>query len=85
MINSDKAIRFHKAAALYAVALTAVILTAGCKKSPEKIDLSSTHTTSAETMASSAAPGIRSRRPAPGRQRRLPPQPRSLPRSPTKR
>lgn len=56
MINSDKAIRFHKAAALYAVALTAVILTAGCKKSPEKIDLSSTHTTSAETMASSAAP-----------------------------
>lgn len=51
-----KSLCIHKTAALCALALTAAVLTAGCKKSPEKIDLTSTHTTSAGTMSSSEAP-----------------------------
>lgn len=42
-----------KTAAICALALSATILTTGCKKSPEKVDLGSTHTTAAETMAPS--------------------------------
>ncbi|NBH73163.1 DUF4163 domain-containing protein [Clostridiaceae bacterium] len=42
----------HKTAALCALALLTAALAAGCKKSPEKVDLTSTHTTAAETMAS---------------------------------
>ena len=43
--------RSRKGAALCVLALTTAALVSGCKKSPEKIDLSSTHTTVAETMA----------------------------------
>lgn len=43
--------RFRKGTALCVLALTTAALVSGCKKSPEKIDLSSTHTTVAETMA----------------------------------
>lgn len=43
----------HKRIILYSLTLAAIMaMTAGCKKSPEKIDLSSTHTTAAETMVS---------------------------------
>lgn len=41
----------HKITILGAVTLASALLITGCKKSPEKIDLSSTHTTEAETMA----------------------------------
>lgn len=43
--------RSRKGAALCVLALTTAALVSGCKKSPEKIYLSSTHTTVAETMA----------------------------------
>ena len=44
-----------KAVLLSAIALAAC-LAAGCRKAPEKIDLSSTHTTAAETMAPATQP-----------------------------
>lgn len=54
MNNHQKNSLIHKTAAVCTLALTAAILTTGCKKSPEKIDLTSTHSTAAETMASPA-------------------------------
>ena len=52
-------IRSHKGIALGLLALLSTLLITGCKKSPEKIDLSSTHSTAAETMAAStAAPSL---------------------------
>lgn len=44
----------HKAVIPCALALCVAVLAAGCKKSPEKGSLASTHTTAAETMASAA-------------------------------
>ena len=41
----------HKIAIFGTLTLTVALLVTGCKKSPEKIDLSSTHTSEAETMA----------------------------------
>ncbi len=46
----------HKKTALCALAFSTAILAVGCKKSPEKIDLTSTHTTAAETMAPTETP-----------------------------
>lgn len=46
----------HKKTALCALAFSTALLAVGCKKSPEKIDLTSTHTTVAEeTMAPTEA------------------------------
>ena len=45
----------HKGIALGFLALLSALMITGCKKSPEKIDLSSTHSTAAETMAASTA------------------------------
>ncbi|RKJ06218.1 DUF4163 domain-containing protein [bacterium D16-54] len=45
----------RKGAALCVLALTTAAMVSGCKKSPEKIDLTSTHTTVAETMAPTTA------------------------------
>lgn len=48
--------RLLRPAAACLMALTAVCLISGCGKKNEKIDLSSTHTTAAETMAPSSSP-----------------------------
>ena len=48
--------RLLRPAAACLMALTAVCLISGCGKKNEKIDLSSTHTTAAETMAPSFSP-----------------------------
>lgn len=45
----------YKGTSLCLLALLTALLVTGCKKSPEKIDLSSTHSTAAETMAASTA------------------------------
>ena len=48
--------RMLRPAAACLMALTAACLISGCSKKNEKIDLSSTHTTAAETMAPTSSP-----------------------------
>lgn len=54
MIKHMKSPRLCRNTSLCVLVLSAAVLVSGCKKSPEKIDLTSTHTTEAETMAPKA-------------------------------